>query len=58
MNIHIRSKPGFEISVNCHENLYPGSKFTIQILEKLQGNAFRNGIVDSQIPEYRLQCAG
>ena len=56
--MHIRGKPGFEISANCHENLYPGSKFTIQILEKLQGNAFRNGIVDSQIPEYRLQCAG
>ena len=56
--MHIRGKPGFEISANCQENLYPGSKFTIQILEKLQANAFRNGIVDSQIPEYRLQCAG
>ena len=53
---------GFELSVS-HEsllyilkNVFPRSKFVIQILEKLPGNGYRNDTATSQLLEYRLLC--
>ena len=55
MNIHRRGKSGCEICINHFKNVCPGSTFTIQILEKLPGNGYINGIVDPEMLEYRLQ---
>ena len=42
MDIYRCGKSGCEIAVNHLKNVCPGSKFTIQILEKLPGNGCRN----------------
>jgi len=55
MNVHRRGKSGCEISIDHYKNSCPGASFSIQILEKLPGNGYRNGELDSKMREYRLE---
>ena len=55
MNVHRKGKSGCEISIDHYTNVCPGTKFSIQILEKLPGNGYINGIVDPTMREYRIQ---
>ena len=41
MNNYRRGKSGCEIAINHFKNVYPGSKFATQILEKLPDNSYR-----------------
>ena len=52
MIINRRGNSDCETAVNCFKNDCTGSKFSIEILEKLPGNSYRNGAVDSQMLEY------
>ena len=55
MNIHRKGKSGCEISINHYTNVCPNSSFSIQILEKLPGNGYKNGARDKAIYQYRLE---
>ena len=55
MNIHRKGKTGCEVLIDHFSNVCPGSSFSIQILEKLPGNGYTNGIVDEQMRKYRLE---
>ena len=55
MNVHRKGKKGCEIAINHFKNVCPGSKFSVQILEKLPGNGYVNGKVDTKMLEYRLE---
>ena len=44
MNTHRRAKSGCEISINHYKHVCPGAKFSIQIIEKLEGDGYRNGV--------------
>ena len=55
MIINRRGNSDCETAINCFKNDCTGSKFSIEILEKLPGNGYRNSVVDSQMLEYRLQ---
>ena len=55
MNIHRRGKTGCEILIDHFTNVCSGSSFTIQILEKLPGNGYSNGVVDHEMRKYRLE---
>ena len=55
MNIHRKGKTGCEVLIDHFSNVCPGSSFSIQILEKLPGNGYANGIVDEQMRKYRLE---
>ena len=55
MNVHRKGKSGCEISIDHYTNVCPGAEFSIQILEKLPGNGYTNGVVDPAMREYRLQ---
>jgi len=55
MNIHRKAKTGCTLSINHYTNVCPGASFSIQILEKLPGNGYLNGIVDEKMREYRLE---
>ena len=55
MIINRRGISDCETAINCFKNDCTGTKFSIQILEKLPGNGYRNGAVYSQMLEYRLQ---
>ena len=55
MNIHRKGKTGCEILIDHFSNVCPGSLFSIQILEKLPGNGYANGVVDQQMRKYRLE---
>ena len=52
MIINRRGNSDCETAVNCFKNDCTGSKFSIEILEKLPGNNYRNDAVDSQMLEY------
>ena len=55
MNIHRRGKSGCEISINHYKNVCPGSSFTIQIIEVLPGNGYKNGAFDIDMNKYRKE---
>ena len=55
MNINRLGNSGSEIAIKCFKNDCTCSKFTIKMFEKLPGNGYRNGLVDSQMLEYRFQ---
>ena len=41
MNANRRNKSGYRIAINYFKNVCPGSKFPIQILEKLPSNGYK-----------------
>ena len=53
--IHRKGKSGCEISINHYKNVCKNTSFKIQILEKLPGNGYKNGSMDLEMLEYRLQ---
>ena len=55
MNIHRKSKSGCEPSINHYKNVSKDPSFSIQILEKLEGNGFINGQRDFAVQKLRLQ---
>ena len=55
MNIHRKSKSGCEPSINHYKNACKDPSFSIQILEKLEGNGFINGQRDFAVQKLRLQ---
>ena len=55
MNIHRKGKSGCEIAINHYRNICKNASFRIQILEKLPGNGYKNGAMDLEMLEYRLQ---
>ena len=55
MNTHRRAKSGCEISINHYKHVCPGAKFSIQIIEKLEGDGYRNGALDKEVLKYRLK---
>ena len=55
MNIHRRAKSGCTTFINHYTKICPGASFSIQILEKLPGNGYLNGVVDEKMRDYRLQ---
>ena len=55
MNIHRRGKSGCEVAIDHFKNVCPGATFSIQILENLPGNGYKNGVVDSEMLKRRLQ---
>ena len=55
MNIHRTSKTGCTYSINHYTNVCPGETFSVQILEKLEGNGYKNGSIDEKMREIRLQ---
>ena len=55
MNIHRKGKSSCEISINHYTNVCPNSSFSIQILEQLPGDGYKNGARDKAIYQYRLE---
>ena len=55
MNVHRRGKSGCEISISHYKNVCPNASYTIQILEKLPGNGYKNVSKDMEMLEYRLE---
>ena len=56
MNIHRCGKSDCEIALKPFKNIFPGSKFTTQLLQKLLGNGYINDTINPQTLDYRLQC--
>ena len=55
MNVHRKGKSGCEILIDHFTNVCPGANFSIDILEKLPGNGYKNGSIDVQMRKYRLE---
>ena len=56
MNIHRTSKEGCEEMINHFSHVCPQHTFSIQILEKLNGNGYLpNGEIDEEMRTYRLE---
>ena len=55
MNIHRTSKTGCTYSINHYDNVCTGETFSIQIIEKLEGNGYKNGSIDSKMRDIRLK---
>ena len=55
MNIHRKGKSGCEVLIDHFSNVCPGSSFSIQILEKLPGNGYTNGVVDEKMRKFTLE---
>ena len=55
MNIHRRAKSGCSIFINHFTNVCPGASFSIQIIEKLEGNGYLHGAIDPEMRERRLK---
>ena len=55
MNMHRKGKSGCEIVINHFTQVCPGAKFSIQVLEKLPGDGYKNGSRDKEMYRYRLQ---
>ena len=53
INIHRRGKSGCEVLINHFTNVCPNSSFTIQILEVLPGNGYKNGALDLEMMAHR-----
>ena len=52
--IYRKSKTGCEIAIDHFKNVCPGATFSIQILEVLPGNGYKNGKMDLEMLRYRL----
>ena len=46
MNMHRKGKSGCEIVINHFTHVCPGAKFSIQVLEKLPGDGYKNGFIE------------
>ena len=55
MIIHKRRKSGCEISIDHYRNACEKAKFWTQFIETLPGNAYKDGIKDNDMLDYRLQ---
>ena len=55
MNIYRRAKTGCTTFIDHYTNCCCGSKFSIQIIEKLDGDGYLNGAIDEKMRDYRLQ---
>ena len=55
MNIHRRGKTGCEILIDHFSNICPGAEFSIDILEKLPGDGYKDGAIDDKMRAYRLE---
>ena len=55
MNTHRTSKSGCTTSINHYREVCPGSTFSIQIIENLPGNGYKNGVMDLDMLQYRLK---
>ena len=55
MNNHRRAKSACEISIDLCRNIFENAKFSIQVIGKLPGNIYQNGIKDNVMLEYQLQ---
>ena len=49
MNIHRKGKTGCEILIDHFSNVCPGALFSIDILEKLPGDGYRDGVIDDKM---------
>ena len=54
MNVHRRGKSGCRILIDHFSNVCPDAEFSIDILEKLPGNGYKNGAIDDKMRKYRL----
>ena len=55
MNIHRKNKTGCEITIDHFKNVCPDATFSVQILENLPGNGYKNCEVDNTMLNYRLE---
>ena len=55
IDIHSRRQSEFEIFIDHYWVVCKNAAFSIQIIEKLLGNACENGIKDNAMLDYRLQ---
>ena len=55
MNSHKKRKSGCENSIDHYRNSCKNATFSIQIVKTLPGNAYKNGLKDNAMLEYRLQ---
>ena len=55
MNIHRKAKTGCERFIDHFKNVCAGASFSVQIIEKLEGDGRTNGIIDPDLRKYRLQ---
>ena len=55
MNIHRTSKTGCTIFINHFSNVCKEASFSVQILEKLPGNGYKNDRVDEEMRAQRLE---
>ena len=53
INIHRRGKSGCEVLINHFTNVCPNSSFSIQILEVLPGDGYKNGAFDLDMAAHR-----
>ena len=53
INIHRRGKSGCEVLINHFTNVCPNSSFSIQILEVLPGDGYKNGALDLDMATHR-----
>ena len=55
MNIHRTAKSGCKYFIDHFNNVCPGAKFSIHIIEKFEGNGYKNGVIDDKMRDYRLK---
>ena len=55
MNIHRKSKSGCERCIDHYKNVCVGASFSVQIIEKLDGDGRKNRKIDPDLTKYRLQ---
>ena len=55
MNIHRKNKTGCEILIDHFSNVCPGQKFAVQVIQKLDGDGYKNGSRDKKMYQKRLQ---
>ena len=55
MNIHRKGKSGCEISIDHYKNVCPGATFSIQVIEVLEGNGYKNGALDLDMSKQRKE---
>ena len=53
MNIHRAGKSSCKMFNEHYKDVCPGATFSIQILEKLPGNGYKNGKIDTEMRRYR-----
>ena len=53
MDIHRKGKSGCEVLINHFTNVCPNSSFSIQILEVLPGDGYKDGALDLEMASHR-----